>query len=93
MEVLSYSNKVENPLPDVDGLDDIKVNSLKVWPNPAKTTLNFEGTGQLTIYDATGRRIMDQTLDGKLSLTLPSGMYLVRLVNGTTNETLKVVVE
>lgn len=103
LEILSYSNKVENPLPDLDGLDDndggnpnvngSNFKNLKVWPNPAKTTLNLEGNGQLTVYDATGRRIMDQTLDGKLTLTLPSGMYLVRLVNGTTNETLKVVVE
>ena len=102
LEILSYSNKVENPLPDLDGVDDNDGNlngnahnatNLKVWPNPAKITLNLEGTGQLTVYDAMGRRIMDQSLDGELALTLPSGMYLVRLVNGTTNETLKVVVE
>ena len=102
LEILSYSNKVENPLPDLDGLNDNDGNlngnahnatNLKVWPNPAQTTLNLEGDGQLTVYDATGRRIMDQSLDGELALTLPSGMYLVRLVNGTLNETLKVVVE
>lgn len=100
LQILSYSNKVENPLPDLDGVDDIDGNgtntnfkSLKVWPNPAKSTLNLEGEGRLTVYDAMGRRIMDRTLDGKLTLTLPSGMYLVRLVNGTTNETVKVVVE
>ena len=36
---------------------------------------------------------IDRDLDGKLTLTLPSGMYLVRLANGTTSETRKVVVE
>lgn len=77
----------------VEETDDAGGMHLKIWPNPAKVTLNLEGEGQLTVYDATGRRIMGQTLDGKLALTLPSGMYLVRLVNGITSETMKVVVE
>ena len=98
MEVLSYSNKVENPLPDLDDVGDLNgggtnANGLKVWPNPNNGTFTVEGEGRLKVFNLLGQAVIDLDLDGKLTLTLPSGMYLIRLVNGTTNETRKVVVE
>ena len=94
MEVLSYSNKVENPLPDLDDVGDIPMaNALKVWPNPNNGTFTVEGEGRLKVFNLLGQAVIDLDMDGKLTLTLPSGMYLVRLANGTTNETRKVVVE
>ena len=98
MEVLSYSNKVENPLPDLDDVGDLSgdgtnATGLKVWPNPNNGTFTVEGEGRLKVFNLLGQAVTDRDLDGKLTLTLPSGMYLVRLVNGTTNETRKVVVE
>ena len=94
MEVLSYSNKVENPLPDLDDVGDIPMaNALKVWPNPNNGTFTVEGEGRLKVFNLIGQAVIDLDMDGKLTLTLPSGMYLVRLANGTTNETRKVVVE
>ena len=45
------------------------------------------------VFNLIGQAVIDRDIDGKLTLTLPSGMYLVRLVNGTINETRKVVVE
>ncbi len=95
MEVLSYSNKVENPLPDLDDVGDLNATAaeLKVWPNPNNGTFTVEGEGRLKVFNLLGQAVIDRDLDGKLTLTLPSGMYLVRLVNGTTNETRKVVVE
>ncbi len=94
MEVLSYSNKVENPLPDLDDVGDIPMaNALKVWPNPNNGTFTVEGEGRLKVFNLLGQVVIDLDLDGKLTLTLPSGMYLVRLVNGMVNETRKVVVE
>ncbi len=98
MEVLSYSNKVENPLPDLDDVGDLSgggtnATGLKVWPNPNNGTFTVEGEGRLKVFNLIGQAVIDRDIDGKLTLTLPSGMYLVRLVNGTINETRKVVVE
>ena len=98
MEVLSYSNKVENPLPDLDDVGDLSgdgtnATGLKVWPNPNNGTFTVEGEGRLKVFNLLGQAVTDRDLDGKLTLTLPSGMYLVRLVNGATSETRKVVVE
>jgi hypothetical protein len=98
MEVLSYSNKVENPLPDLDDVGDLSgdgtnATGLKVWPNPNNGTFTVEGEGRLKVFNLLGQAIIDRDIDGKLTLTLPSGMYLVRLVNGTTSKTRKVVVE
>ena len=94
MEVLSYSNKVENPLPDLDDVGDIPMaNALKVWPNPNNGTFTVEGEGRLKVFNLIGQAVIDLDMDGKLTLTLPSGMYLVQLVNGMVNETRKVVVE
>ena len=98
MEVLSYSNKVENPLPDLDDVGDLNgdgtnATGLKVWPNPNNGTFTVEGEGRLKVFNLLGQVVIDRDLDGKETLTLPSGMYLVRLVNGTTSETRKVVVE
>ncbi len=98
MEVLSYSNKVENPLPDLDDVGDLSgdgtnATGLKVWPNPNNGTFTVEGEGRLKVFNLLGQAVIDLDLDGKLTLTLPSGMYLVRLVNGATSETRKVVVE
>ena len=98
MEVLSYSNKVENPLPDLDDVGDLSgdgsnATGLKVWPNPNNGTFTVEGEGRLKVFNLLGQVVIDLDMDGKLTLTLPSGMYLVRLVNGMVNETRKVVVE
>ena len=98
MEVLSYSNKVENPLPDLDDVGDLSgdgtnATGLKVWPNPNNGTFTVEGEGRLKVFNLLGQAVIDRDLDGKLTLTLPSGMYLIRLVNGMVNETRKVVVE
>jgi hypothetical protein len=64
-----------------------------VWPNPNNGTFTVEGEGHLKVFNLLGQAVIDRDLDGKLTLTLPSGMYLVRLVNGMVNETRKVVVE
>ncbi len=95
MEVLSYSNKVENPLPDLDDVGDLNATAaeLKVWPNPNNGTFTVEGEGRLKVFNLLGQTVIDRDMDGKLTLMLPSGMYLVQLVNGTTSETRKVVVE
>jgi hypothetical protein len=75
--------------------DFIETTVFRVYPNPSNGAVTVEGEGRLKVFNLLGQTVIDRDLDGKttLTLTLPSGMYLIRLVNGTTNETRKVVVE
>ena len=89
------SNFVENyEILDVND-DFIEAAVFRVYPNPSNGAVTVEGEGRLKVFNLLGQTVIDRDLDGKttLTLTLPSGMYLIRLVNGTTNETRKVVVE
>ena len=87
------SNFVENyEILDVND-DFIETAVFRVYPNPNNGTFTVEGEGRLKVFNLLGQAVIDRDLDGKLTLTLPSGMYLVRLVNGMVNETRKVVVE
>ena len=94
MEVLSYSNKVENPLPDLDDVGDLSgdgtnATGLKVWPNPNNGTFTVEGEGRLKVFNLLGQAVIDLDLDGKTTMTLPRGVYIMKL-NG---QTAKLVVE
>jgi hypothetical protein len=94
MEVLSYSNKVENPLPDLDDVGDLNgdgtnATGLKVWPNPNNGTFTVEGEGRLKVFNLIGQAVIDRDLDGKTTMTLPRGVYIMKL-NG---QTAKLVVE
>ena len=91
MEVLSYSNKVENPLPDLDDVGDLNATAaeLKVWPNPNNGTFTVEGEGRLKVFNLIGQAVIDRDLDGKTTMTLPRGVYIMKL-NG---QTAKLVVE
>ena len=53
---------------------------LKVYPNPSEGVFTVEGTGQLTVLNQMGQQILSRDMEGQTTLTLPSGFYLVRLV-------------
>ncbi len=87
------SNFMEN-YEILDVKDDfIETTVFRVYPNPSNGAVTVEGEGRLKVFNLLGQVVIDLDMDGKLTLTLPSGMYLVRLVNGMVNETRKVVVE
>jgi hypothetical protein len=87
------SNFVEN-YEILDVKDDfIETTVFRVYPNPSNGAVTVEGEGRLKVFNLLGQTVIDRDLDGKETLTLPSGMYLIRLVNGLSNETRKVVVE
>ena len=87
------SNFVDN-YEVLDVSDDfIETTVFRVYPNPSNGAVTVEGEGRLKVFNLLGQAVIDRDIDGKLTLTLPSGMYLIRLVNGTINETRKVVVE
>lgn len=61
----------------------------KVYPNPASGAFTVEGMGYLTVLNLLGQEILAQEVEGKTTLELPKGIYLMRL--GSANR--KIVVE
>jgi len=86
--LLSFSNKVENPLPDLNEIEEV-TEQISVYPNPAKGQFAVEGNGLMHISNVLGQEIMAKEIDGKETVELPKGMYFVQL-NGTVR---KIVVE
>ena len=75
---------------------------LSIFPNPTHsndqvTIINEEsGVAQLAIYSVDGRLIYQQTVDGyqvDLHLSLPKGVYIVRLTSPQSTKTGKIVIE
>lgn len=60
-----------------------------LYPNPARGLVTIEGTGVLTVSNLLGQAILVREIDGRTTITLPRGFWLVRL-NGRTK---KVIVE
>ncbi len=52
---------------------------LKVYPNPSDGTAIVEGSGKLMVVNTLGQLVLSRDVDGQTSLTLPSGLYFVRL--------------
>lgn len=89
-ELLSLSNKVDNPLHDTNGMDeDERETSFSVYPNPAQGRFAVEGIGTMTVTNTLGQTVLTQEIDGKTIIELPQGMYFVKL----GGETRKIVVE
>ena len=66
--------------------------TMSVYPNPAKGSFTVEGTGLLTVMNVLGQKVMERTIEERNTVTLPEGMYLLRLTNGNASTTRKVVV-
>ena len=66
--------------------------TMSVYPNPAKGSFTVEGTGLLTITNILGQKVMEKTIENNNIITLPEGMYLLRLTSGNASATKKVVV-
>ena len=66
--------------------------TMSVYPNPAKGSFTVEGTGLLTVMNVLGQKVMERTIEERTTVTLPEGMYLLRLTNGNASTTRKVVV-
>ena len=66
--------------------------TMSVYPNPAKDNFTVEGSGLLTITNLLGQKVMEKTIENRLVITLPEGLYLLKLTSGNTSITRKVVV-
>ena len=72
---------------------------IKVYPNPAQQQVTIEGVdnyNRVQLLDGSGRMVKEQLNNGQYLLTmnlgaLKSGMYLLRLINGIENQTIKLM--
>ena len=87
-ELLSLSNKVENPLLYPTGIEE-GAHVFMVYPNPVQGRFTVEGMGQMTVSNMLGQTVMTKEIDGKTTIELVQGMYFVKL-GGITR---KIVVE
>lgn len=72
-----------------NAVEEVEIEDVSVYPNPAQGYFTVEGTGKLTITNMLGQEILVREAEGKTMVELPQGMYLVRLNNAVS----KVVVE
>ena len=77
------------PFSTEDAIEEAENTAFDVWPNPAQGRFTVNGQGTMTITNALGQTIITKEIDGKESIDLPRGLYVVRLGNATR----KVIVE
>ncbi|WP_298755769.1 FG-GAP-like repeat-containing protein [uncultured Psychroserpens sp.] len=93
---------INTPLEVVEGatltIEDSFVNDLVVYPNPTNDVLNISTSDNLqnaiyTIFDITGKRVMNAKLDqNKIDVsTLNTGNYILRIVSGNTIKSQKFI--
>ena len=70
--------------------ENLGVNSIFIYPNPAQGSFIVKGEGQMIVYNAIGQVVRKEELKGEMAVELPAGIYIVQ-VNG--NKPQKVVVE
>ena len=66
--------------------------TMSVYPNPAKGNFTVEGSGLLTVTNLLGQKVMEKTIENRLVVILPEGLYLLKLTSGDDSITQKVVV-
>ena len=64
-----------------DNVTDNTPTVLSVYPNPSAGAVIIEGTGRLVVTNALGQQMLVRDIDDRTSLTLPIGLYFVRLEN------------
>jgi uncharacterized repeat protein (TIGR02543 family) len=83
------------------GLDDAERDPVRIFPNPVVNILYVQGLEntyyQLTIYDIKGRKVKHKQIQGeRVSVPvddLAPGMYILRIDNGQTNLSHKLIVQ
>ena len=90
-ELLSLSNKVPNPWPDTDAVNENsedeenhedEESTFDVFPNPSHDgRISVLAKGVLTVFNVLGQEILTQEINDKTEITLPQGIYVSRLVS------------
>lgn len=76
-----------------NGLADNSTTLLSVYPNPSEGDAIVEGTGKLLVINALGQQILSHDIDDQTTLTLPAGLYFIRLENENGVSVNKLVVK
>lgn len=100
--------QVEGTVSVVTGINDVKnnINSLSLFPNPTannatlQTSLSEAAEVNVIISDVTGRTMFSQTQQMGVGVNwtiintadYANGIYLVRIQNGTENQTIRLIV-
>ena len=84
---------------EANGIEENLDQPLVVYPNPATnqiTVSGLSGNGILSLFDVVGKERLRQTITSDKEIitvsTLPSGIYLIRIVEGVKTNTIKVIV-
>ncbi len=83
----------------VIGINDQAANQFSVYPNPAKSFVNISskdsGVKNISVYDVLGKQVLSTTLSGeRLNIsTLNSGVYILKIEQGKTSTTKKLIVQ
>lgn len=77
------------PFVGYDAVNEENTCNFNVSPNPAQSSFTVNGQGIMTITNSLGQTIITKEIDGKESIALPQGLYVVRLGDATR----KVIVE
>lgn len=72
--------------------DETTANLMSVYPNPTQGSFIVEGTGLLSIINVLGQKVMEQAIEAETPITLPEGIYLLKLTEGNVSSTKKMVV-
>ncbi|MEO0091105.1 MAG: T9SS type A sorting domain-containing protein [candidate division WOR-3 bacterium] len=83
-----YVGVLKTPLTGIEERDiPFSLSTLKVFPNPSRGLVNFQYPAgektKLKIYDASGRLILEQTIQNQLKIKLPTGIYFYQMKNQT----------
>jgi predicted metalloprotease with PDZ domain len=79
------------------GLEDETKDVIKIYPNPAKSSLTIEGLeGQLTIFAINGEKVMETSVSEKSTVDiskLTTGFYTLSFVANSVQFTKKLTIE
>lgn len=65
---------------------------LKVYPNPTNGAATVVGTGRLMIMNAMGQQVLTRDIEEHATITLPTGLYFIRVENEKGSSVSKLLV-
>mgnify|MGYP002397459501 CR=1 FL=1 len=82
----------------LNSTNDIKQNTLKVYPNPAKNSISIvsDNKGQYRIYNMQGQLQYDGNLNegvNRVNVNLLNGLYIVEMLSGNETSRTKLIIE